>query len=227
MSCRTGRRPKPSATLFPASDLKPHAQPTKWWSRTGSNRRHPACKAGALPAELRPPRVSAKPKPVDASGGLRSKAPRALSFGVERDALAALDVGRFAASSAAATTSAFGLVLVGLGGLEPPTSRLSSARSNQLSYKPEQSTSGARPAGEPARTGVGAHAPLTARKPGWPARRSDKITREERETKAAAPALYARRSGDSLPSCFQACQKAEAPHSVRRRGKSVSIEAYP
>lgn len=31
-------------------------QPTKegWWSRTGSNRRHPACKAGALPAELRP-----------------------------------------------------------------------------------------------------------------------------------------------------------------------------
>ena len=28
-------------------------------------------------------------------------------------------------------------VMVGLGGLEPPTSRLSSARSNQLSYKPE------------------------------------------------------------------------------------------
>ena len=28
-------------------------------------------------------------------------------------------------------------MLVGLGGLEPPTSRLSSARSNQLSYKPE------------------------------------------------------------------------------------------
>ena len=29
-----------------------------WWSRTGSNRRHPACKAGALPAELRPLIVS-------------------------------------------------------------------------------------------------------------------------------------------------------------------------
>src|SRR5271166_6006399 len=27
-------------------------------------------------------------------------------------------------------------LMVGLGGLEPPTSRLSSARSNQLSYKP-------------------------------------------------------------------------------------------
>ena len=25
-----------------------------WWSQTGSNRRHPACKAGALPAELWP-----------------------------------------------------------------------------------------------------------------------------------------------------------------------------
>src|SRR5690606_14513459 len=28
--------------------------PPNWWSLTGSNRRHPACKAGALPAELRP-----------------------------------------------------------------------------------------------------------------------------------------------------------------------------
>src|SRR5690606_26351596 len=26
----------------------------KWWSRTVSNRRPPACKAGALPTELRP-----------------------------------------------------------------------------------------------------------------------------------------------------------------------------
>ena len=31
-------------------------------------------------------------------------------------------------------------IMVGLGGLEPPTSRLSSARSNQLSYKPELSS---------------------------------------------------------------------------------------
>jgi hypothetical protein len=34
-------------------------------------------------------------------------------------------------------------IMVGLGGLEPPTSRLSSARSNQLSYKPELSAPGA------------------------------------------------------------------------------------
>ncbi len=28
----------------------------KWWRMTGSNRRPPACKAGALPAELIPPK---------------------------------------------------------------------------------------------------------------------------------------------------------------------------
>ena len=32
----------------------PSSRHQEWWSRTGSNRRHPACKAGALPAELRP-----------------------------------------------------------------------------------------------------------------------------------------------------------------------------
>ena len=30
------------------------ANRSNWWSRSGSNRRPPACKAGALPAELRP-----------------------------------------------------------------------------------------------------------------------------------------------------------------------------
>ena len=54
---------------------------------------------------------------------------------------------------------------MGLGGLEPPTSRLSSARSNQLSYKPlaehyslAAGCRGKAPQGRPA---VGAHAPLT------------------------------------------------------------------
>ena len=54
-----------------------------WWSLSGSNRRPSACKADALPAELRP----------------------------RRD-------------------------MVGRGGLEPPTSRLSGVRSNHLSYRP-------------------------------------------------------------------------------------------
>ena len=30
------------------------AKGRNWWSLSGSNRRPPACKAGALPAELRP-----------------------------------------------------------------------------------------------------------------------------------------------------------------------------
>ena len=63
-----------------ASTHTPHFTAQKWWRRTGSNRRPPACKAGALPAELRPH------------------------------------------------------TMVGQGGLEPPTPRLSSVCSNQLSY---------------------------------------------------------------------------------------------
>lgn len=73
----------------------------RWWSRTGSNRRHPACKAGALPAELRPLDNTSSKLPLSRRSTI----------------LADCEV-------------------VGLGGLEPPTSRLSSARSNQLSYKP-------------------------------------------------------------------------------------------
>lgn len=42
--------------------------------------------------------------------------------------------------------SLFAWKLVGLGGFEPPTSRLSSARSNQLSYRPKANRSRDRPA---------------------------------------------------------------------------------
>jgi hypothetical protein len=35
-----------------------NCRPPIWWSQTGSNRRPPACKAGALPAELWPPQES-------------------------------------------------------------------------------------------------------------------------------------------------------------------------
>ena len=42
-------RPNPRPTFCHTTPNLQH-----WWSRTGSNRRPPACKAGALPAELRP-----------------------------------------------------------------------------------------------------------------------------------------------------------------------------
>ena len=104
-----------------------------WWSQTGSNRRPPACKAGALPTELWP-RTSRYCWLVG-SHGSPSRSSRAaiarlrpMDYGVA--AFAALRERR----------------LVGLGRFELPTSRLSSARSNQLSYKPEPGVSDQKPA---------------------------------------------------------------------------------
>src|ERR1700754_2193267 len=84
-----------------------------WWSQTGSNRRPHACKARALPTELWPLQSSEARRQSSAQRWQRSAA--------------GLDDRR--------------LKLVVLGRLELPTSRLSSARSNQLSYKPEEASS--------------------------------------------------------------------------------------
>ena len=82
---------------------------------------------------------------------------------------------------------------MGLGGLEPPTSRLSSARSNQLSYKPSdrvqsdtvsEAIAPQRPTG---RRGL-CRAPAERQQPArlrYGARAQVKVIREERETKAA------------------------------------------
>ena len=43
-----------SQTCFSLDDASPNVSTKYWWSQTGSNRRPPACKAGALPAELWP-----------------------------------------------------------------------------------------------------------------------------------------------------------------------------
>ena len=79
----------------------------RWWRQTGSNRRPPACKAGALPTELCP----------------------RLSFSVGVICASSAGANRLAPEGSSRSRD-----LVGQGGFEPPTSRLSSARSNQLSY---------------------------------------------------------------------------------------------
>ena len=48
------RRIFKSLGIGPAQYPAPLQVLKEWWSQTGSNRRHPACKAGALPAELWP-----------------------------------------------------------------------------------------------------------------------------------------------------------------------------
>lgn len=49
---------RPISIIFRRQSFPDLSTPVKvWWRRTGSNRRPPACKAGALPAELRPHQV--------------------------------------------------------------------------------------------------------------------------------------------------------------------------
>ncbi len=113
---------------------------SSWWSVPGSNRRPPACKAGALPAELTP----RLPLPAGE--------------------------------------------MVGRGGLEPPTSRLSGVRSNHLSYRPAP---GAGTTAAPA----SAAAHQTQRPTAWtPARRRNRRTR--RDTIPPHPAAPPRKGHD-------------------------------
>jgi hypothetical protein len=89
--------------LFPSAKTSSNppigAHHAAWWRRTGSNRRPQACKASALPTELRPLKANPGQDVLHPKPGNRS--------------------------------------VVGRAGLEPATSRLSSARSNQLSYQPK------------------------------------------------------------------------------------------
>ena len=43
-----------SSTINFAATPSPYRLIARWWSQSESNRRHPACKAGALPTELWP-----------------------------------------------------------------------------------------------------------------------------------------------------------------------------
>ena len=111
------------ALLLSASD---RVDQTIWWSQTGSNRRPHACKARALPAELWPrnQKTNASRSQLILRSPSQSATAQQPSF-----------------KKACRAEAAKQRRLVGLGRLELPTSRLSSARSNQLSYKPQRSLS--------------------------------------------------------------------------------------
>jgi hypothetical protein len=103
----------PNGARYEHSTINSSPHPNFWWRQTGSNRRPHACKARALPAELCP--------------RSRRRMPNAKTMRISK--MRCRDV-------SAATSMESRAKMVGLGRLELPTSRLSSARSNQLSYKP-------------------------------------------------------------------------------------------
>jgi hypothetical protein len=102
--CQISRVPRQAIRLAAAAHNVLCGRSFSWWSQTESNRRPPACKAGALPTELWPLQMS----------GIRSQYSGACTPMPIPDPEKVVGLGRF----------------------ELPTSRLSSARSNQLSYKP-------------------------------------------------------------------------------------------
>ena len=91
-----------------------------WWRMTGSNRRPPACKAGALPAELIPP-VDHRKCLREPSRARRSIAPHTHWY---------------ASDATTPPCAGYREHLVGLDGFEPSTPALSRRCSNQLSYRP-------------------------------------------------------------------------------------------
>ena len=107
--------------------------PGLWWSRSGSNRRPQACKARALPTELRPPgqgindginHMMPTSKDDRRSNGLPGRSCHI------QPAFAHW-------ASARQSPPQEQRSLVGPGRVERPTSRLSGVRSNHLSYEPE------------------------------------------------------------------------------------------
>ena len=128
-------------TQWSSSFKKLQSTSLKWWRVPGSNRWPPACKAGALPAELTPhlrssvfrsggPRTrfsAEKPRRLQQSTGLLPRAAFRVHFGV----LA------FRTQSPRSWLLFKTLLeVVGQNGLEPSTSRLSVVCSSQLSYWP-------------------------------------------------------------------------------------------
>ena len=128
-----------------------------WWSQAGSNRRPPACKAGALPAELWPHDLSffrlAALQFVLARLCTVCTLPRSLKLRLASQkkscviVLSESDKGYPFCSDCSIGVPPHSLLckvrgsdelreMVGLGRFELPTSPLSGVRSNQLSYRP-------------------------------------------------------------------------------------------
>ena len=99
-------------------------RPPTWWSQAGSNRWPPACKAGALPAELWP--RSRWQKTDDWEQIIRI----ASRWTIKINSSSLLD------PNAVFCLPSSVFWMVGLSRLELPTSPLSGVRSNQLSYRP-------------------------------------------------------------------------------------------
>ena len=110
-----------------------------WWRRRDSNSWPPACKAGALPTELRPHvtgKLVRKTKTLEVCGfyhylQLYCFIKLVLCF-IELFVVKAI----LLVLGLPVQLTAVQLLMVGSSGLEPPTSRLSGVRSNQLSYEP-------------------------------------------------------------------------------------------
>ena len=133
----TSQRTRPTAASATAGISKEGSQEpsparnTRAWRLADSNRRPPACKAGALPAELSP-RIN-QAKATDRKNNAPPRARRAARQcrAGRSDKYAGLR------PAPADLVSAAGRNQMGQGGLEPPTPRLSSVCSNQLSYWPQ------------------------------------------------------------------------------------------
>jgi hypothetical protein len=172
-------RASPGTRRFASRVAAPRgAEGEAWWSQTGSNRRPHACKARALPAELWPrtrrrkARRRASSRSPSPHSALKTRA-NALN-GLRRSSLRR---GRLAWPKRRARR------LVGLGRLELPTSRLSSARSNQLSYKPL--TLFPKKGSEACSRATGPRQCIARAQPP-----SSVFVREERETKTAKSRLW-------------------------------------
>ena len=112
---------------MPPADFLSGQQPQRKWRRSDSNRRPPACKAGALPLSYAP---AGEDRQQLRKGSTRTSPMRCRAttqYVASRSSMPPADT--FRRRCAAAES-------MGQGGLEPPTPRLSSVCSNQLSYWP-------------------------------------------------------------------------------------------